>query len=291
MIKIVRKLLNEITTIECVKISGGEPLLFPKLDKLVTLCDRSKKISILQTNGLLLTKSIANNLKRAGLNKVQLSLDGSKYIHNKLRGKNFDQVLMAAKACKTNNLPFYFKCTISELNKNEIENLFKIAKNYSSEKLNFGFVMLVGKAKNNPLLKEVTKQDKKRVIRNIYNLTRKYKVKIVIADPCAHVYLQKHLRHKKIVAGGTCNLGSNSIHISSDGYYRPCSMINLNLGDALQDNFYEIWNKHKFLTRCRERDFGKCKKCKNINFCGGCRANAFSIHNDYFAKDSTCFLF
>lgn len=56
-------------------ITGGEPLVFPDLDKLVEAIDPQKFYITSDTNGWFLDDKKAKHLKKIGVDKIQLSLD------------------------------------------------------------------------------------------------------------------------------------------------------------------------------------------------------------------------
>lgn len=58
-----------------ITISGGEPLLHPDLDQLITRIRRNGAIAGLITNGYLLTSERIERLNRAGLDHMQISID------------------------------------------------------------------------------------------------------------------------------------------------------------------------------------------------------------------------
>ena len=58
-----------------ITISGGEPLLHPELDAIVSHVRRRKMIAGLITNGYLLTAERIERLNRAGLDHLQISID------------------------------------------------------------------------------------------------------------------------------------------------------------------------------------------------------------------------
>lgn len=57
-------------------ITGGEPLVFPDFDELVEAIDPEKFYLVADTNGWMLDDAKAKHLKKIGLDKIQLSLDG-----------------------------------------------------------------------------------------------------------------------------------------------------------------------------------------------------------------------
>ncbi len=73
MIRRIDRLADLGTTI--VTISGGEPLLHPDLDEIITHIRRRRIIAGLITNGYLLTTERIRRLNRAGLDHLQISID------------------------------------------------------------------------------------------------------------------------------------------------------------------------------------------------------------------------
>lgn len=57
-------------------ITGGEPLVFPDFDRIVEAIDPSKFWIVADTNGWFLNEERARHLKKIGVDKIQLSIDG-----------------------------------------------------------------------------------------------------------------------------------------------------------------------------------------------------------------------
>ena len=56
-------------------LTGGEPLLHPDIDQIVTHVGHNQAVSILNTNGYLLTEKMIDRLNRAGLDHLFISVD------------------------------------------------------------------------------------------------------------------------------------------------------------------------------------------------------------------------
>ncbi len=132
--KVIKSLKHRISTLA---ITGGEPFL---RDDLVEICEyfcktnKTKKINLL-TNGFL-TDKIYNNVKEI-VEKcnaeilVSISLDGTKDVHDKIRGVEglFDKTIETAKKLKTiKGLRASFLTTISDKNIENIEKLKEFTK-------------------------------------------------------------------------------------------------------------------------------------------------------------------
>ncbi len=61
--------------VQTVSIAGGEPTLHPQLCEIVGNIHRKKLRVVLATNGLLLTKSLLEGLRKAGLDMIMLHID------------------------------------------------------------------------------------------------------------------------------------------------------------------------------------------------------------------------
>lgn len=106
--------LNSILHLEEVRLTGGEPTLYPELAELIYLL---KEIGIpkvaLTTNGYLLTK-LAESLKEAGLDSMNISLDAmnSEVFAIMSRGRKLEKTLDGIYAAKENQIPFKINSTI-----------------------------------------------------------------------------------------------------------------------------------------------------------------------------------
>jgi pyruvate-formate lyase-activating enzyme len=70
-------LLIRLTNCDSIAITGGEPLAYPDLGKVVSYIASKKIKPVIFTNGLLLTPEYAGNLKKAGLSKIHFHIDSA----------------------------------------------------------------------------------------------------------------------------------------------------------------------------------------------------------------------
>jgi len=68
---------ESITTTNCdeIVIAGGEPLIYPQLEEVISYISHKKVKTLLLTNGVGLTRDKAINLKKAGLSKIHFHID------------------------------------------------------------------------------------------------------------------------------------------------------------------------------------------------------------------------
>ena len=97
--------LDELAALGCRKVhfSGGEPTLRPDLPDLIATTRRLKMRAALTTNGTLLSKELARDLVKAGLNRACVSIDSPRRsVHDRLRGVPgaFKQTLAGVRALR-----------------------------------------------------------------------------------------------------------------------------------------------------------------------------------------------
>jgi len=69
-------------------ISGGEPLIFPDLEDLISAIGPERFVISMDTNGLLLSEEKIKWLVDKGVDRIHLSIDGLKENHKNFRGNN-----------------------------------------------------------------------------------------------------------------------------------------------------------------------------------------------------------
>ncbi|MEV5237332.1 radical SAM protein [Streptomyces pseudogriseolus] len=116
---------------------GGEPLLNPK--GCLMLLDRARGIGMrgasMATNGVLLTPKLAKDLTAAGLTSAQVTFDGSREDHDRIRvnhagGATFEAIVdNVARTTEVTNLHWTLRVNVSHHNFDRIEEIFDQWKN------------------------------------------------------------------------------------------------------------------------------------------------------------------
>ena len=86
-----------------------------------------------------------------------------------------------------------------------------------------------------------------------------------------------------------CLTGLRYCIISPIGDVQPCAYLDIPLGNVRETPFDVIWKDNAHLQRLRTEEYsGKCSQCGYQKKCGGCRARAYYVSNDYMAEDPYC---
>jgi len=120
---LLAKVLEEFDGMQGLRLllSGGEPLLYPHLEKLADLITGRGFRSVLLTNGVLLDK---NKLEMVPVHEVQVSIDGMEKGHEALRGEGtFAKSLKAAEIVLESGVDLSVATMIHAGNLDEIEEL------------------------------------------------------------------------------------------------------------------------------------------------------------------------
>jgi len=144
-----------------IRLTGGEPLLYPKLAELITFLNSLSGLQeiTLTTNGLLLAES-APFLRRAGLDRINVSLEGaSNDAYRRITGQAcLDQVLAGLEALLEAGFakPKINIVLCRPFSRDELKQLLEITQRYADE---LRFIELMGYSDGEfPTVDEIAKQ-------------------------------------------------------------------------------------------------------------------------------------
>ncbi|MFR4905284.1 MAG: GTP 3',8-cyclase MoaA, partial [Fusobacterium sp.] len=262
--------------IKKIRLTGGEPLLRQDIVELVKgIKDRGIEKIYITTNGILLADKI-DDLKNAGLNGVNISLDtlDREQFASITRGGELERVLDGIKKSLKLNLEVKINSVIiKDINENAIDDLVKLT---IDNKLDVRFIELmpIGQGKNftginnseiyNRLEKNFGFDRDYKEIKGVstYYKLKNSKGKIGFISPINSCFCE------------TCN----KIRLTSDGVIKRClnTKGNINIKEYLdknigKDEIKEILKKEIF-NKPEKHLFGKeneAEEMKNMNAIGG----------------------
>ena len=122
--------------------SGGEPLVRQDLPELASYATEKGMRAVISTNGTLITKEKARELKAINLSYVGISLDGAEEIHDKFRGvpNSFKKALEGLENCKVG-----LRFTINKRNVIEIPKVFKLLRELEVPRICFYHLVYSGR--------------------------------------------------------------------------------------------------------------------------------------------------
>lgn len=155
-----------------VRFTGGEPLLYKDIYKII---EETKKLESIKeicitSNGLLLEK-MAENLKKCGLNRVNIVLDtlDPKRYEKMTEAGNLDRVLRGIEKCQRLGIKVSINATIIE-GWNE-EDILKFSEWTLKENIKVRFIEPI-KGELLPEIKALSEKEIRRIIENRYKILR-----------------------------------------------------------------------------------------------------------------------
>lgn len=271
--------------------SGGEPLMRPDILDLVKHAASLNLIPVFGTNGTLITKKMAKDLKSAGAKGMGISLDSmNAEKHDKFRAyKNaWAEAVAGMKNCAAVGLPFQVHTTVMDWNQSELEAITDFAVEIGAKAHHFFFLVPTGRAAT---IEEesLRAEEYEKVLTRI--MLKQSQVEIELKPTCAPQFLRiaDQLGMSTRFRRG-CLAGLSYCIISPRGKVQPCAYLNIELGDVRETPFDEIWRNNSVLKKLRTLDYsGNCGDCRYKNKCGGCRARAAIYHGgDFMATEPWC---
>lgn len=288
-----KQLLDEIARagFKIMIFSGGEPLMRTDIYELVKHARQLGMRPVFGTNGTLITREVAADLKEAGAAGIGISLDSlDAYRHDELRGVrgSWQQALDGMANCRAVGLPFQIHTTVFDWNDHEFEAITDEAVDRGAVAHHVFFLVPTGRAKD--MVQEALEQQ--RYERLLHRIIEKQKqVSIELKPTCAPQFMriadQKDLpmRFSK-----GCLAGTSYCCITPNGDIHPCPYWPMKVGNVRERAFSETWAKNPVFQKLRaEKLGGHCGVCRYAQTCGGCRARSYYYENgDYMAQDPWC---
>ena len=272
--------------------SGGEPLMRPDILDLVKHAADLKLIPVFGTNGTLITRDMAQQLKDAGARAMGISLDSlDRQKHDRFRSFDgaWEGAVNGMKNCREVGLPFQIHTTVMDWNQHELEALTDFAVELGAKAHHLFFLVPTGRAAS--IEEEALRtQQYEDVLRRV--MIKQQSVPIEIKPTCAPQFLRiaSELGIKTRFRRG-CLAGLSYCIISPRGKVQPCAYLNMELGDVRRTPFDQIWRSNEVFARLRTLEYGgKCGACRYKNSCGGCRARAACYHNGDFMSEDQCLI-
>lgn len=295
--------------------SGGEPLMRHDIFELIEYTTKKGLRAVLSTNGTLISKDIAETLKRFNLSYVGISLDGLEKVNNKFRGQKnaFEMTLAGLRNCREAGIKVGLRFTINRRNASEIPGIFGLIRDEKIPRI--CFYHLVYSGRGSKLIDEDLSHDEtRRVVNLIIDETAKLhadglKTEVLTVDNHADgVFLyQRMLKEKNPRAEDVLKLlqfnGGNSTGVgiacvSWNGNVHPDQFWReIVLGNVKEKKFSGIWtdiSENELFARLKNKNRyvkGRCSMCRWLDICGGnFRARAFAVTGDEWAPDPACYL-
>ena len=294
--------------------SGGEPLMRPDLVELARYAVRSGMRAVISTNGTLISKDKATELREIGLSYVGVSLDGMEAVNDRFRGKRgaFRDALRGIRNCQQAGLKVGLRFTINRMNAAEIPAIFELLEKEAIPRVCFYHLVYAGRG-SDLVEEDLGASETRRVVDLIIDRTkalhdRGIPTEVLTVDNHAdgpYLYLrmlkERNPRAEEVLhllkmnegnssgRGIGCVSWDGSVH--ADQFWRHYTF-----GNVLDRPFSEIWSdlSNPLMAKLKDKQNyikGRCATCKWLDICAGnFRVRAEAVTGDIWEADPACYL-
>lgn len=287
-----KRVLTEARKMGAVQLglSGGEPLVRKDLTEIVKHARDLGYYSNLITSGYGLTEEKIVQLKEAGLDHIQVSIQASSQeLNDHIAGTtSFEHKKQVAHLVKKHGYPMVLCVVIHRENIHQMADILAMAEALGADYLELANTQYYGWAHANRdcLLPTKEQFEEAEKIAQAFKETVAGKMKIYYVVPDFH-----EDRPKACMNGW----GTTFLTIAPDGVALPChSARELPLLDCPNVNdvsISDIWNDSKAFNFFRGDDWMQepCRSCdEKEKDKGGCRCQAYLLAGDMYATDPVC---
>ncbi|MFH1124889.1 MAG: 12,18-didecarboxysiroheme deacetylase [Pseudomonadota bacterium] len=297
-----------------VLFSGGEPLVRKDLLELASYAVGKGMRAVISTNGTLITREKARDLKKVGLSYIGVSLDGIGEVNDRFRGKKgaFRDAMAGIRNCQEVGLKVGLRFTISRLNSEEVPGIFDLLEELNIPRACFYHLVYAGRG-TELVEQDLAHVETRRVVDLIIDRTREIhergipKEVLTVDNHADGAYLYLRMAKEKSGRAGDVlellkmNEGNNSGRgigciswdgsVHADQFWRHYSF-----GNVRERPFSKIWTdlSDPLMAKLKDKKRyvkGRCAACRWLDICGGnFRVRAEAVTGDIWAPDPACYL-
>ncbi|WEX90633.1 pyrroloquinoline quinone biosynthesis protein PqqE [Sinorhizobium garamanticum] len=272
-------------------LSGGEPAARRDLVELTRAAVSLGLYTNLITSGVGLTEARINDLAEAGLDHVQLSIQGvSPEGADRIAGYKggYERKMAVASWVAATGIPLTVNAVCHRQNMGEIEAMIELAIRLGARRVEIATVQFHGWAERNKAALLPTREQVEHATRTVAAAREKYQGILVIDYVPADYYSQ----YPKACMGGWGRVGLN---VTPSGRVLPChaaeTIPSLTFKTVREDTLSAIWYESDAFNAYRGDAWmaEPCRSCerKQVDF-GGCRCQAMALAGDARATDPVC---
>lgn len=294
--------------------SGGEPLMRQDLFELVGHAVSLGIRPTLSTNGTLITREVAQQIKDLGFTYVGISLDGIGDINDAFRGKKgaFEKAMEGFRHCKAVEQRVGLRLTLTRHNYKDLHRIFDFIEAEGIDRACFYHLVYSGRGKESDDLTHEETRDALDIIlartKDMHDRGLEKDI-LTVDNHVDGIYLYMKLLEEsperaeavmkllKWNGGGMYSSGVGFGDIDFQGNVHPDQFwMHYSFGNVRERPFSEIWmdTTDPLMAGLKDRRsviHGRCRECKYFDACGGAlRVRADLVYGDPWAPDPACYL-
>jgi SynChlorMet cassette radical SAM/SPASM protein ScmF len=282
-----------------VKLTGGEPLLHPQIQRMLEFVRAADLGLTIETNGVLCTPGLAAEIQRGKNRFVSVSLDGTDAAaHEWVRGVPgcFEQALAGVRTLVAAGVHPQIIMTIMRHNHHQMEAMVRLAEALVCGSVKFNLVQPTARGEQMHTAGETLGIAELVALGRWVETTLAptAKIRVVYSHPPAFRPLSRVIFNGD--GGGSCGI-RGIMGVLSSGAYALCgigtTVPELIFGDAAHDRLETVWRENRVLNEIRaglpSRLEGICARCLHRKQClGHCLAHNYYRSGHLFAPEWYC---
>ena len=307
-----KRLIDEIAAMQVpvFVLTGGDPIKRPDLFELIEHATKvGVRVSLTPSATPLLTREVVHQMKRSGLARLAVSLDGSNAeVHDAFRGMSgsFQRTMDAIEWANEVGLPVQINTTFSRRNVDDFKEIAALIERKKITLWSVFFLVPTGRGKLDDLLSAEEFED---IFAKLHDLSQRapFHIKTTEAQHYRRYILQQQVADRRSGrqeaqtspakvqdtvgrAPRGLNDGKGFVFVSHTGEVFPSGFLPFSGGNVRTDSLSCIYRESPIFQQLRDPDqlVGKCGACEFRHICGGSRARAFAMTGDPLAEEPCC---
>jgi len=282
-------------------LTGGDPLKRPDIFAIAERASRAGLRVVMSPSGTHVTPAIVAELKRVGVQRISVSLDGSTAaLHDEFRRVPgaFAQATASLAYAREGGLPFQINTTVTRHNRHDLADMLRLAVDLGAVTWDVFMLVPTGRGK---VQMEISPEEYEETLRFVYEAsqTAPIQVKMTCAPHYKRIQVQERRRRKDGMRPAQhpahgfsrgCMAGFGFCFVSHIGEVGGCGYLPLLAGNVRQAPLTEIYRESALFKSIRDANLlqGRCGLCEYRMLCGGCRARALGATGNYLDEEPFC---
>lgn len=280
----------DLGVLQC-HLSGGEPLLRRDVVDLVRTAHELGMYSNLVTSAMGFSRRRAEELREAGLDHVQVSIQADEpHTSDQLAGvESFHRKIEAARLVKELDWPLTLNVVLHRQNIDRIGALVEAAEELGADRVELANTQYYGWALRNRAALLPSRAQLERA----EEVVRAAKKRLAGQMDILYIISDYYSRYPKPCMGGW---GSRQLVVTPNGNALPCLAAHelpLPAANVREHDLTWVWDSSPVFTAFRGTDWmpDPCRSCERREVdLGGCRCQAFALTGDASRTDPVCHL-
>ncbi len=275
-------------------ITGGDPILHKNFWELLELLKSHAIAFSILGNPFHLSEEVCQKLKYYGCERYQLSIDGLRDTHDRIRKPgSFDTTIEKIPCIRTAGIKAVVMTTVSNTNIKEIPAIIDLMVEKQIDVFAFARYCPTSLEKST----HIAPQEYKEFLQLCWRKFENYKEAETTFHLKDHLWtlflyeqglfsIPERLEEEMIYDG--CNCGNSHLTILPNGDVYACRRFESRVGNVYKDQLYDVFLGKNMDSYRQYHRFEKCSACELLRFCRGCPAVAYGYSHDFYAADPQC---